>query len=436
MSSSEQSIQSFDLSYYDPLRARRIPASDPELLAQELADKFPPHTAIRFMASPFPCHPPLLKRLQIHFEREKLLSRHEFSCFVHHESLTPEILALFSQLKFLELITEFPLAHLDQEAWSQRFFHCREYGIKLRLVLNAAPLTRDAERLAEAHFFLREHIGYFTLNYTAGYFTQPQIDACYRHLSRISAEAHQAFLVDEALNKNYYVGTYEYMRRTFSPRVKTVLEINPFAEQRYYKDFNRVPYAWDVTLSTLKQGHLDSAHLQELSKTFDAILIFQGFPRVRYPAQIVQELRQYARPTTQWICVHYNMASFPNLPLLLGNQWQNSIAESSFWSCVKMHSKQSLAKLFEPLDITLNWVPTTVARPDLKRMEQFVGRQLKAFVDDAAWAHYLEQAYTMMWTASGEATNLLTAPLEAVIDAEETEASVEGFVDGFIEGFI
>lgn len=433
MSSSEQSPQSFDLSYYDPLRARRIQASDPEQLAQELADKFPPHTAIRFMASPFPCHPPLLKRLQIHFEREKLLSHHEFSCFVNHEDLSADILSLFSQLRFLEIITELPLQHLNKAAWTQLFFRCREHGIKLRLVLNATPLTQDPVRLAEAHFFLRENMGFFTLNYTAGYFAHPKIDAAYRHLARVTAEAHQAFLVDEALNKNYYVGTYEYMRRTFSPRIKTVLEINPFAEQSYYKDFNRVPYTWDVTLSTLKQGHLDSAHLQQLNKTFDAILIFQGFPRMRLPEQVLQELKLYSRPTTQWICVHYNMASFPNLPLLLGNQWQNSIAESSFWSCLKMHSKQSLTQLFEPLDVTLNWVPTTVARPDLKRMEHFLGKQLKDFVDKAAWTRYLEQAYTMMWTASGEATNLLTAPLEA---AAPTEEAVEGFVDGFIEGFI
>lgn len=428
MSSPELHHQDFDLSYYDPLRARQIQASDPEKLAQELADKFPPNTAIRFMASPFPCHPPLLKRLQIHFEREKLLSRHEFSCFVDYEALTPEVLALFAQLKFLELITEFPLQNLNKAHWTQLFFQCREQGIKLRLVLNATPLTDASALLADAYFFLREHLGYFTLNYSPGYFSQPKIDAYYKRLSRVSTDTHQAFLVDEALNKNYYMVSYEYMRRLFGPRVKTVLEINPFAKQNYYEDFNRVPYTWDVTLSTLKNGQLDSAHLEQLGKTFDAIFIFQGFPRMRFPDQVLHELKQYARPTTQWICVHYNMAAFPNLPLLLGNQWQNSVAESSFWSCLKLHSQQRLDALFKDLDISLNWVATPIERPDLKRMERFLSGHLKAFVDDSSWARYMAQAYTMMWTAAGEA--------EAMLSPSADEGEAEGFVEGFIEGFL
>lgn len=406
-----------DLSYYDPLRARQIWANDPEQLSRELSDKFPSNTPIRFMARPFSCDPALLKRLRIHFDREKLLDRHEFSCFVDYQEINPKVLYLFSQLNFLEIMTELPLEFLDESHWKTLFFRCREYGIKLRLFLNAGPQYGSSQELAKVYLFLREHLGYFTLTYKKGYFANPQVDKAFQKLAHHGEENHKGHLIDESLNKNFYLGTYEYMRRTFGSRIKTVLEINPFASHTYYKEFNRTPYAWEVSLLGMQKGQLDTEHLARLNKTFDAIIIFQGLPGLRNPAEVLQQLKAYARPTTQWVCVHYNLAAFPNLALLLGNQWQNSVYESNFWSCLKLHSQKSVDALFEDIGVHLNWMPTDVQRPDLKALKGFLDRSLKElFPDD--WPTFLAQSQTMVWTGHGEA---------------QSPAAAEGFIS---EGFI
>lgn len=412
----------FDLSYYDPLRARQIWANDPEQLSRELADQFPPKTAIRFMARPFSCDPQLLKRLQIHFEREKLLSRHDFSCFVDYKQLTPDILQFFSRLNFSELMAELPLVNLDTAHWQALFFQCREHGIKLSLFLNAGPQQASLQDLSQVYLFLREQLGYFTLNYKPGYFANTHVNDKFRQLAEVSQEAHKSYLVDEGMNKDFYKATYEFMRLRFGSRVKTLLEINPFAHQTHYQELNRVPYTWDVTLSGLREGHLDSAHLKQLDKTFDAILIFQGFPRLRDPEAVIKELKTYARPTTRWVFVHYNMAALPNLLLLLGNQWQNAVYESSFWPCVKLQSQNSLNQLFAAHDIELQWTPTEVPRPDLTQMARFLDRQLREPLQED-WSQYLKQSHTMIWTAIGEAG----LPLQEQEGFAEEE-TLEGFI--------
>jgi hypothetical protein len=416
-----------DLSYYDPLRARQVSAEDPEQLSRELSDRFPPNTAIRFMARPFSCDPALLKRLRIHFEREKLLTRHEFSCFVDYQALNAESLYLFAQINFLEIMTELPLQALDKERWAALFFRCREYGIKLRLFLNAGPQQGSAQELSAIYLFLREYLGYFTLTYKKGYFAHKVIDEAFQKLAHHAEEIHKGHLVDEALNKNFYLGTYEYMRKTFGPRVKTVLEINPFADHTYYKELNRVPYTWDVSLSPIQKGQLDTTHLAELNKTFDAIVIFQGFPGLRNPQQVLQQLKALSRPTTQWVCVHYNLAAFPNLALLLGNQWQNSVYESNFWSCLKLHSKASVNRLFKQIDVDMQWMPTEVPRPDLKPMKQFLDQGFKDLFPEA-WPDFLSQSQTMVWTGHGQ------GKIQGLADGFGTdEAIAEGFVS---EGFV
>lgn len=416
-----------DLSYYDPLRARQVWADDPEQLSRAISDQFPPNTAIRFMARPFSCDPVLLKRLRIHFEREKLLKRHEFSCFVDYRVINAESLYLFAQINFLEIMTELPLQALDKARWTALFFRCREYGIKLRLFLNAGPQQGGLQDLSNIYLFLREHLGYFTLTYKKGYFSNPVIDKAFQQLAYHAEESHKGHLIDESLNKNFYLGTYEYMRRSFGPRIKTVLEINPFADHTYYKELNRVPYAWEVSLSGIQKGQLDTAHLAELNKTFDAIVIFQGLPRFRNPQQVLQQLKAYARPTTQWVCIHYNLAAFPNLALLLGDQWQNSVYESNFWSCLKLHSKATVTALFEAIDVDLQWMPTEVPRPDLIPLKQFLHQKLSTLFPEA-WENYLAQSQTMVWTGHGEGK---IQGLSEGFGAEETVT--EGFIS---EGFV
>ncbi len=416
-----------DLSYYDPLRSRQVWADNPEQLSQELSDRFPPNIPIRFMARPFSCDPDLLKRLRIHFEREKLLTRHEFSCFVDYQVINTESLYLFSQINFLEIITELPLQALDKERWATLFFKCREYGIKLRLLLSAPPQQGNLQDISTLYLFLREYLGYFTLTYKKGYFTNKIIDETFYQLSTRAEENHKGHLIDESLNKSIYLGTYEYMRKAFGPRIKTVLEINPFASHTYYKELNRVPYSWDVTLSGIQKGKLDTDHLAKLNKTFDAIVIFQGLPQLRNPQAVLRQLKTYSRPTTQWVCVHYNLAAFPNLALLLGDQWQNSIYESNFWSCLKLHSKDSMSTLFEDIDVEMRWTPTEVERPDLQPIKQFLDRSLRDLFPKA-WDDFLIQSQTMIWTGHGEG-NMQELAEEATPD----DAFTEGFIS---EGFV
>lgn len=416
-----------DLSYYDPLRSRQVWADNPEQLSQELSDRFPPNIPIRFMARPFSCEPALLKRLRIHFEREKLLTRHQFSCFVNYHLLNPEVLYLFSQINFLEIMTEMPLESLNKAHWESLFFRCREYGIKLHLFFNASPQVKSLEALSKTYLFLREHLGYFTLSYNKNYFSDKSIDEAFQKLSHYGNESHKSHLGDEPLNKNFYLGTYEYMRKNFGPRIKTVLEINPFANHSYYKELNRVPYHWDVSLSGIKKGQLDTAHLKQLNKTFDAIVIFQGLPCLRNPQDVLRELKTYARPTTQWVCIQYNFAAFPNLALLLGDQWQNSVYESSFWPFLKLHSKQSVNKLFDGIDVELKWMPTEVQRPDLNPMRQFLDQELRELFPKT-WDDFLIQSQTMIWTGHGEGNMQ-----ELVEEFATDEAVTEGFIS---EGFV
>ncbi len=413
-----------DLSYYDALRGMQIPAHDPELLSREIADRLPAQTPVRFMASPFTTDPAQLKRLLIHFEREKLIQRHDFSCLVFGEQLTPESLHLFSQLNFSELIMPLPGAPFDKDHWLRVFRLCRSYRMKVQLIMSPASQELDVKALHQIHEFLRAQMGYFTVAYTEGHFVQPEVDRAFIRLGKASKEVERGQLGDAYLNETFYQGTYQFMQLKFASRVKTVLEINPFAEQTFYRDYNRVPLPWDVTLSTIRDGDLDQAQLKGIHKTFDAIVLFQGLTRLRDPRAAILQLQRYARPTTQWICVQFNLAAFPSLALLLENQLHNPMPLYTYWPHLKLQSQQSLQNLFAGTDIEFEWVPTEMPLPEIERMTQLLDPHLRTEFGNR-WEAFKEQSRTLLWTAHGEVG---LTPSE--------DGFVEGFAEDVVEGFI
>ena len=131
-----------------------------------------------------------------------------------------------------------------------------------------------------------------------------------------------------------------------SNKVKTVLEINPYAHRAYFKNYNRLPYPWKITLCGLKNHQLDHTKLQELGKTFDAIVLFQALPGLASPDKELLQLQQYTRSTTEWVCSQYNLRSFPILTQLVQSKYSNTHILSGSWETLSPMGKPQLENSF------------------------------------------------------------------------------------------
>lgn len=405
------------LTYLDPVRGTEVECDGPEVLARQIADTLPPRATVRFVGAPFELDEGFLKSLQVHFEREKLPARHDFSCRVEPAKLTAVGSEVLSLLNFRELevqvsMEEPPFAEL--EAFFELMSH---YSFKVVLHLQGDPATAPHKQLARLYFFLRGHLGSFTLRYLPGFFEAVRIDHAYRRLAGFSRDVHLGRNYDAQLQEQFYLMFYEYLRLTFSPRVKTVLEINPFANLRYFRDFNRISLPWKVTLSDIPAGQLNLNQLQELNKTFDAILLFQALPRLRDPQKDLLILQNYARPTTEWVCVQFNTCSFPVLEQLVTNQFQNAMPESSLWPTLRLQSRQSIEELFRFSGVAFDWIPTRVPIEELRPLKNQLDPLMQSELPQE-WDKFLDDADIMCWSGYG------------VVKHEEAEVEAEGFVSG------
>ncbi|PKL76310.1 MAG: hypothetical protein CVV27_10935 [Candidatus Melainabacteria bacterium HGW-Melainabacteria-1] len=405
------------LAYLDPVRGTDVESEGPEALARQIADSLPPRATVRFTTRPFPLADSALKALQVHFEREKLPSRHDFSCWVTPAELTQGACEILAQLNFSELRIAVELADPAFAELESMFTLLRNHGFQVTLSLAGDPTQAPLESLSELYFFLRGHLGAYVLEYAQGTFDRLRVDHAFRRLAGLSQEVHLGRNYDAKLQEQFYMVLYEYLRHTLSPRVKTVLEINPFADLSYYRDFNRIALPWNVTLSGIQGAQLDLSQLQSLNKTFDAIVIFQALPRLRDPQKEILVLQNYARSTTEWVCVQYNTSSFPTLSQLLANQFSNGVRESAFWPLLRMQSRNSLENLFHFSGVNFEWVPTRVPIEELRPLKNQLDPIMKEELPQE-WDRFLDDADVMAWTGYG------------VMQHDDAEIEAEGFVSG------
>lgn len=405
------------LAYLDPVRGTTVESDGAEALARHIADSLPANASVRFTTAPFPLDEAFLKQLQVHLEREKLPARHDFACKISPAELTTTACETLASLNFQELEVGVSMEAPAYEELEALFALTRHHTFKLSFTLEGEPATAPLETLTGLYFFLRGHLGEFSLAYRQGFFDRLRVDHAFRRLAGLSQEVHLGRLYDARLQEQVYRVVYEYMRHTLSPRVKTVLEINPYADLAYYRDFNRIAQPWKVTLSKLDQGQLDLSQLQAMGKTFDAIVLFQALPRLRDPQKEVLQLQSFARSTTEWVCVQYNTCSFPTLAQLSNNAFNNALPESAFWPILRLQSKQSVEDLFQFSGVNFEWIPTRVPIEELRPLKNQLDPLLKEELA-AEWDSFLDDADVMAWTGYG------------VMKLEAAELEAEGFVSG------
>lgn len=413
------------LTYLDSIRGLEVACEGPEELARKIADTLPARTVVRFVDAAFNLDEAFLKNLQVHFEREKLPARYEFSCRIDPTALTAAGGEILSQLNFRELEVDVsmespPLAELDALFSLTRHFH-----FKVMLRLTGDPATAPLQPLSELYFFLRSRIGKYVLRYTQGFFDRLRVEHAFRKLAGFSFDVQLGRSYDAQLQEQFYMMFYEYLKLILSARVKTVLEINPFADLKYYREYNRISLPWKVTLSDLPLSQLNTAQLQELSKTFDAIVLFQALPRMRDPQRDLLVLQNYARPTTEWVCVQFNTCSFPILQHLVNNEYHSATQDSAFWPILRLQGRRSIQDLFKFSGIEFEWIPARVAIEELRPLKNQLDPLMQAELPQE-WDSFLDDADIMAWSGYG------------TIKAEAADLEAEGFVsEGFVsEGFL
>ncbi len=415
-----------DLTYYNPLRAQDIVVQNPEALSQKLASTLPEGTKVRFVARPFVQDLTSLKNLQVHLEREKLPTRHAFSCVLVAEESTEASLEILKQLNFTQLILEVDLQAPQIETLKSFFELASQYHFKVVLELKKQSTTDEAT-LAHLLLFLQGQQGDFELASIEGLFDSVEQEQRFQKCAILSRASHETSRFEAYMNQQFYEALYAFLKMKLPPRVSTVLEINPFASQAFYRDYTRVHLPWKVTLSELKNNQLDREHLKSLGKTFDVIVLFRALPRLRDPQKELLILQKYTRPTTEWVIIQYNPLTLPTLAALTQNRFHNLAPHSPYWSFLQMQSKQSIERLFEFSGLQFEWFPTEVSTqefaPIIEQLELAINPEFPL-----EWDAFLQQANTMMLSAYGTMAESLD---------DELDSAEEGFAEGFVtEGFL
>lgn len=404
--------------YFDPVRRQNRSAESAESLARQIVDTLQPNTGIRFLNAPFPTDLPTLKSLLVHFEREQLPKRHQFACHIEASDFSEEKAEMLSQLNFREITIVLELENYDLSVLDQALVAAMNFRFKVTLYPNGDREKISEPKLQELYFFLKERQHMYELEYQSGLFQDVRTDYSFRRMADSSRGIHAGYRVDAQLNEQVYLSLYEFLRLRLSSRVNTVLEINPFAELHHYREFNRVHMPWNISLSSIKQNALDYQQLEAIDKTFDAIVLFQCLPRLRDPQKELLMLQNYARSTTEWICVQYNLRSLPILQQMLSSQFQNVTMDSAFWPITRLQGQHDLERLFQFSGLDFDWLPTRVELKELEPFKREIGEALEGANPDA-WKGFLNEAEVMFWTGYG------TMPLEA-----DNSQSEDGFVSG------
>lgn len=403
--------------FVEAMHTIEISIQNPEDSARQIADQFPYKSTVRLSNQPFPLQERFLKSLQVHFEREKLPSRHNFVCQIEPGELSLRACEILSALNFSQLDVSLELATDDFSGFERFFEWVKHFSFKVSLSLHGEPSQTSMQHITRIYFFLRQHLGLFALNYSAGWFENVRVDRKFNQLAITSQEIHAGRLFDGGLQEQFYQVMYEFLHKTLSSRVKTILEINPYADLHYYKNFNRMGMPWQITLSPIHQGQIDLKQLQSLGKTFDAVVLFQAMPYLRDPQRDILLLQNYTRATTEWTCVQYNMQSFPMLAQLLNSRFHNTSQRSAHWNHLRMHSRKSIESLFHFLGIDFQWIATRVPIEDLRGLKSMIEPIFEPELKEK-WHDFVQDSDVMAWTAYG------------TMKQDEDVFEADGFVSG------
>lgn len=391
-------------------------------MARQLADQLVGNAKVRFLTEPFPLELEFLKSLQVHLERERLTQRLEFACTLDPKAFQPEAAALLAKMNFNEIALPLDFETPNFEALQSVFNACEAFRFQVTLFMQGDPDRAQQRTLQELYFFLYNHLGKFELIYQSGYFEQVHEDMRMRKLAQLSKHTHLCQRFEHYMQEQIYIGLYEFLRMKLSNKVKTVLEINPYAQRAYFQNYNRLPYPWKVTLSSLDNHKLNHQHLQELGKTFDAVVLFQTLPHLSSPKKELLHLQQYTRSTTEWACSQYNLRSMPILAQLVQSKFSNAHLLSGSWDILSPMGKKQLDDCFDFTGVSFDWVPTRIQIEELKGLQESLDGIFKAELPDE-WQAFLEEAFVFNWAGYGTVQ----------LDESDAPSVEEGFVS---EGFL
>jgi len=139
---------------------------------------------------------------------------------------------------------------------------------------------------------------------------------------------------------------------------------------------------------------------------------------LRDPQKDLLILQNYARTTTEWVCVQYNLRSLPVLEQIMSSSFHNVAMDSAFWPLKRLQGKNDLERLFQFSGLEFDWLPTRVEACGLDLFKEEFASVVNT-ANPESWAQFLEDADVMAWTGYG------TMALEP--EHEETE---NGFVSG------
>lgn len=405
------------LSYIHPQQGLLATAESLPELTEQLA-RLAPRQHIRFVAQPFSLDPEFLQQLRTQFSYEKLQEKLSFSAEVQLQELSEDNLERLQKLHFTQLLVPLlPEESLDLNQLENLLKQSQNLKIQLQFKLNRPNTPIPQKKLVELYFFLHNWCGWYTLEIAPGLFSDPHTARRFDRLSRLSGNVFTGLYLQKRFTEQIYRYYYEFLRIRLSHHVKSILEINPYAEESYFRDFPRQLYPWKVTLLSLAQHKIDQDYLKSLGKTFDAIVFFQGLETLRDPQKELLLLQKYTRLTTEWLFFSYNLASMPPLLKLLQNNFENVSTFSPDYSILKLLSRKSLEKLFEFLGIRFQFVPTRLPLGDFQaRFDQI--RPL--------FENHLPES----WKTQAEELDIMAYSAYGTLEMEEELQESDGFISG------
>ncbi|MBT9544574.1 MAG: hypothetical protein IV090_04235 [Candidatus Sericytochromatia bacterium] len=407
------------LKYLHPQQGLPVSADNLSELTEQLA-RLAVNQHVHFLTQPFPLETEFLQQMRTSFGYEKLQEKLTFSAQVPLHTLTLESLEQLNRLHFTELQLPLLIESCDLAQLEAILTQARTAKLKIQLLLKTEVATPPLSALVKLYFFLQNHIGWYGLEYAPALFSDPTIARRFDRLARISQDTRSFMSFQQLFNERIYTLFYEFLRTRLSHHVKTILEINPFADEPYFRDLPRQPYPWKVTLLSLPQHMINQQTLKEWGKTFDAIVFYQGLETLRDPKKELLLLQKYTRPTTEWVFFSYNMASTPTLLRLLANHFDNIFSSSTDFRLLKLFSQSSLEKLFEFLGIRFQFMPTRLPLGEVQ--QQF--EQIRPLFDNhlpESWKAVAENFDVMAFTAIG------------TLEIEEAADASDGFISsGFL----
>ncbi|PIQ25801.1 hypothetical protein COW36_21920 [bacterium (Candidatus Blackallbacteria) CG17_big_fil_post_rev_8_21_14_2_50_48_46] len=405
------------LKYLHPQQGLTVTADTPQELTEQLA-RLAPGQHIRFLNQPFSLERDFLHALRTSLGYEKFQEKFSFAAEVLPEGLSLDTLESLQKLHFTELKLPVAIDAPELEHLAMILRETRQLRIQVQFRLFQTPGEEASlAKLQALYFLLQEWCGWYSLDYLPTLFVDPVIARRFDRLSRLSAETFSAQYFQKRFNEQIYLAFYEFLRTRLSHHVKTILEINPYANEPFFREMPRQPYPWKVTLKALPQHQLDHAYLQSLGKTFDAVVFYQGLEAMRDPKKELLLLQKYTRPTTEWVFFSYNLASMPTLIRLLGNRFDNINPSQSDYRILKLFSQRSLEKLFEFLGIHFQVVPTRLQLGELQA--QF--EQIRPLLDN----HLPEN-----WRAVISELDIMGFSALGTLEMEESAQETDGFLSG------